>query len=89
MSQVENKKKEIINQYALKDGDTGSVDVQVAILSQRIKALTAHLEANKHDHNTRRALLRLAGRRRRLLSYLDGIDSERYRSLVGRLGLRR
>ena len=89
MSQVDNKKKEIVNQYALKDGDTGSVDVQVAILSERIRALTAHLEANKHDHNTRRALVRLAGRRRRLLSYLDRTDSERYRSLVGRLGLRR
>ncbi|MBE9505639.1 MAG: 30S ribosomal protein S15 [Chloroflexi bacterium] len=89
MSQVDNKKKEIVNQYALKDGDTGSVDVQVAILSERIRALTAHLEANKHDHNTRRALVRLAGRRRRLLSYLDRTDTERYRSLVGRLGLRR
>lgn len=89
MSQVDNKKKETINQYALKDGDTGSVDVQVAILSERIRALTAHLEANKHDHNTRRALVRLAGRRRRLLSYLDRTDTERYRSLVGRLGLRR
>jgi small subunit ribosomal protein S15 len=88
MLQVD-RKKEIVGQFALKDGDTGSVDVQVAILSERISALTAHLKANGHDHNTRRALLRLTGRRRRLLSYLDRTDTERYRSLVGRLGLRR
>ncbi len=88
MLQVD-RKKEVVSQFALKDGDTGSVDVQVAILSDRISALTAHLKANKHDHNTRRALLRLTGRRRRLLSYLDRTDTERYRSLVSRLGLRR
>jgi len=88
MLQVD-RKKEIVGQFALREGDTGSADVQVAILSERISALTAHLKANKHDHNTRRALLRLTGRRRRLLSYLDRTDTERYRALVGRLGLRR
>jgi len=83
------KKKELVGQFAVKEGDTGSVEVQVAILSARISALTEHLRANKHDHNTRRALLRLTGRRRRFLSYVQKSDVDRYRSLVSRLGLRR
>jgi len=83
------KKKELVGQFATKEGDTGSVEVQVAILSARISGLTDHLKANKHDHNTRRALLRLTGRRRRFLSYVQKSDVDRYRSLVGRLGLRR
>jgi small subunit ribosomal protein S15 len=86
---LQSKKKEIVSQYGLKEGDTGSADVQIALLSQRINALTDHLKANKHDHSTRRALLRLTGRRRRLLAYLERTETERYGVLVGRLGLRR
>ncbi len=82
-------KKEIVSQFGLKDGDTGSADVQVALLTQRINALTDHLKANTHDHSTRRALLRLTGRRRRLLAYLERTEPARYGSLVGKLGLRR
>jgi small subunit ribosomal protein S15 len=82
-------KKELIGQYALGESDTGSADVQIAVLSARITALTEHLKTNRHDHNTRRALLRLTGRRRRLLTYVFKNDPERYRSLVARLGLRR
>ncbi|MBN1855403.1 MAG: 30S ribosomal protein S15 [Dehalococcoidia bacterium] len=83
------KKKELVEKFALKEGDTGSVEVQVAVLSARISALTDHLKANRHDHNTRRALLRLTGRRRRFLTYIEKSDVNRYRSLVSRLGLRR
>jgi len=83
------KKKEIVSQYGLKEADTGSADVQIALLTQRINALTDHLKANKHDHSTRRALLRLTGRRRRLLAYLERTETERYGVLVGKLGLRR
>lgn len=83
------KKKELIGQFALGEGDTGSADVQIAVLSSRISSLTEHLKVNRHDHNTRRALLRLTGRRRRLLAYVFKNDPERYRSLVARLGLRR
>jgi len=83
------KKKEIVSQYGLKEGDTGSADVQIALLTQRINALTDHLKANKHDHSTRRALLRLTGRRRRLLAYLERTETERYGVLGGKLGLRR
>ena len=82
-------KKEIVSQFGLKEGDTGSADVQIALLTQRINALTDHLKANKHDHSTRRALLRLTGRRRRLLAYLERTEAERYGALVGKLGLRR
>ncbi|MCK9355918.1 MAG: 30S ribosomal protein S15 [Dehalococcoidia bacterium] len=82
-------KKEIVSQFGLKEGDTGSADVQIALLTQRINALTDHLKANKHDHSTRRALLRLTGRRRRLLAYLEKTATERHSALVGKLGLRR
>jgi small subunit ribosomal protein S15 len=83
------KKKEIVSQYAISEGDTGSVEVQVALLTGRIVALTEHLKANSHDHNTRKGLLRLTARRRTFLSYLERTDVERYRTLVSRLGLRR
>lgn len=83
------KKKEIVSQYALKDGDTGSVEVQVALLTERITALTEHLKSYNHDHNTRKGLLRLTARRRKFLSYLEREDVERYRALISRLGLRR
>ena len=82
-------KKAIIEEYATHEGDTGSPEVQVAILSRRIKDLTEHLKEHKHDHHSRRGLLLLVGQRRRLLGYLQDVDIERYRSLIQRLGLRR
>lgn len=82
-------KKSIIEEYATHPGDTGSPEVQVALMTQRIKDLTAHLQEHKHDHHTRRGLFLLIGKRRRLLRYLEEIDIERYRSLIARLGLRR
>jgi len=82
-------KKSIMAEYATHDGDTGSPEVQVALLTQRIKDLTEHLKTHKHDHHSRRALLLLVGQRRRLLGYLQKVDINRYRSLIERLGLRR
>lgn len=84
-----NIKKAIIDEYATHPGDTGSPEVQVAILTRRIKDLTEHLKTHKHDHHSRRGLLLLVGQRRRLLGYLQDIDIARYRSLIERLGLRR
>jgi small subunit ribosomal protein S15 len=82
-------KKAIIGEYAKSDTDTGSPEVQIALLSKRISELTEHLKSHKHDHHSRRGLLLLVGRRRRLLKYLQNKDIERYRSLIERLGLRR
>ena len=82
-------KNEIIKEYATHEGDTGSPEVQVAMLTKRIKDLTEHLKEHKHDHHSRRGLLLLVGRRRRLLGYLSGIDISRYRTLIERLGIRR
>ena len=82
-------KKKIIDEYATSEGDTGSPEVQVAILTKRISHLTEHLKEHKHDHHSRRGLLLLVGRRRRLLDYLARTDIERYRSLIARLGIRR
>jgi small subunit ribosomal protein S15 len=82
-------KKKIIAEYGLSEGDTGSPEVQVALLSHRIAHLTDHLKQHKHDHHTRRGLLLLVGRRRRLLNYMQKEDINRYRSIVERLGLRR
>jgi small subunit ribosomal protein S15 len=82
-------KKQIIDEYATHPGDTGSPEVQVAMLSRRIRDLTEHLKEHKHDHHSRRGLLLLVGQRRRLLGYLQDIDIARYRSLIERLGLRR
>ena len=82
-------KKKIIAEYATSEGDTGSPEVQVALLSHRISHLTEHLKAHKHDHHSRRGLLLLVGQRRRLLNYLQKTEIERYRSIVERLGLRR
>ncbi|HIY65383.1 MAG TPA: 30S ribosomal protein S15 [Candidatus Agrococcus pullicola] len=89
MSITAEKKQAIIAEYATHEGDTGSPEVQVAILSARIKHLTEHLKDHKHDHHSRRGLLLLVGQRRRLLKYLQEVDIERYRSLIERLGLRR
>ncbi|MET1133568.1 MAG: 30S ribosomal protein S15, partial [Aeromicrobium sp.] len=79
-------KSEIIAQYATTDGDTGSPEVQIALLTGRISHLTEHLKEHKHDHHSRRGLLLLVGQRRRLLNYLQNNDIERYRSLIERLG---
>ncbi len=82
-------KKQIIDEYATGDGDTGSPEVQVALLSRRISDLTEHLKEHKHDHHSRRGLLLLVGQRRRLLNYLQKTEIQRYRSIIERLGLRR
>ncbi len=82
-------KKQIIEEYATAEGDTGSPEVQVAMLTQRIKDLTEHSREHKHDHHSRRGLLLLVGQRKRLLRYLQSTDIDRYRSLIKRLGLRR
>ena len=82
-------KNQIIAEYATVEGDTGSPEVQVALLSRRISDLTEHLKQHKHDHHSRRGLLLLVGQRRRLLKYLQATDIARYRSLIERLGIRR
>lgn len=82
-------KKSILTEYGLHDSDTGSPEAQVALLTKRIIGLTEHLKVHKHDHHSRRGLLLLVGRRRRLLNYVMKMDIERYRSLIQRLGLRR
>ena len=82
-------KKEILAEYATSEGDTGSPEVQVALLTRRINHLTEHLKVHKHDHHSRRGLLLLVGRRRRLLKYLAKKDINRYRAIRERLGIRR
>ena len=82
-------KREVIQQFGKDDADTGSPEVQIALLTRRINHLTEHLREHKHDHHSRRGLLMLVGQRRRLLNYLQGKDLDRYRSLIGELGLRR
>ena len=83
------KKTEVINKFARKAGDTGSPEVQVAILTERIQELNEHLQKNPKDHHSRRGLLMMVGQRRSLLKYLEEIDIERYRSIVEKLGLRK
>lgn len=83
------KKLEIIEAYGKKPGDTGSTEVQVALLTERINELTEHLKVNKKDHHSRRGLLKMVGQRRGLLAYLKKNDIERYRTLIKRLGLRK
>ena len=82
-------KQQIVSQYGTTPTDTGSPEVQVALLTKRIQDLTEHLKMHKHDHHSRRGLLLLVGQRRRLLQYLQDKDIQRYRSLIERLGLRR
>ncbi len=82
-------KQGLISEYRRSDEDTGSPEVQIAVLSKRIDELTEHLRTHKKDHHSRRGLLQLVGRRRRLLEYLRREDIERYRTVIGRLGLRR
>ena len=82
-------KQEIITKYALHEGDTGSPEVQIAVLTKRINDLNEHLKIHKKDHHSRRGLLKMVGHRRNLLAYLQKNDIERYRSIVARLGLRK
>ena len=89
MSITAERKQTLITEYATKAGDTGSPEVQVAILSERIRNLTDHLTTHKKDFHSRRGLLVMVGQRRRLLDYLKGSSIMRYESLIGRLGLRR
>jgi small subunit ribosomal protein S15 len=89
MALLKDEKKQIITDNARTDGDTGSPEVQVAILTRRITELTEHLKTHPKDHHSRRGLLRMVGRRRRLLEYLRRQDVERYRTLIAKLGLRR
>ena len=88
MAAVQNKE-ETIAEYRTHEGDTGSPEVQVAVLTRRIAHLTDHLREHKHDYHSRRGLLRMVGKRRRLLKYLQRKDVERYRALIAELGLRR
>ena len=83
------KKTAIINEFARTPGDTGSPEVQIAVLTARIQELTEHLKENQKDHHSRRGLLKMVGQRRSLLKYLTKVDIERYRSLIERLGLRK
>jgi small subunit ribosomal protein S15 len=89
MSITAERKQELIKEFAAKEGDTGSAEVQVAILSERIRNLTEHLNTHKKDFHSRRGLLILVGQRRRLLDYLKGKSQDRYGALIKRLGLRR
>jgi len=89
MSLTKDKKAELVDKYGRDGDDTGSTEVQVALLTERINELTEHLRTHSKDHHSRRGLLMLVGRRRRLLRYLERTDLDRYRSLVGDLGLRR
>lgn len=89
MSITAERKTEVVKEYATHDGDTGSPEVQVAILSERIKNLTEHLQTHKKDFHSRRGLLIMVGQRRRLLDYVKGKDASRYDGLIQRLGLRR
>ncbi len=82
-------KQQIIAEYAVHEGDTGSPEVQIALLTRRINELTEHLKVNTHDHHSRRGLLKMVGHRRNLLAYLQKKDIERYRAIVARLGLRK
>ncbi|MCI9007091.1 MAG: 30S ribosomal protein S15 [Lachnospiraceae bacterium] len=83
------KKQAIIKEYGRSEGDTGSPEVQVAILTARIQELTEHLKENKKDHHSRRGLLKMVGQRRGMLAYLKKTDIERYRTLIAKLGLRK
>ena len=89
MSITPERKSALISEYATKEGDTGSPEVQVAILSERIANLTEHFKGHKKDNHSRRGLLKLVSQRRRLLDYVKGINEERYQDIIKRLGLRR
>ncbi|MFO8056484.1 MAG: 30S ribosomal protein S15 [bacterium] len=89
MGLAKDRKEEVIKDYQLKEGDTGSPEVQVALLTERIAHLTEHFKTHPKDHHSRRGLLKMVGQRRRLLTYLKKNDPQRYRSLIERLGLRK
>lgn len=89
MSITAERKIELVKQYAVKDGDTGSPEVQVALLSERINNLTEHFKGHVKDHHSRRGLLKMVSQRRRLLDYLKSRNAKRYEGLIDRLGLRR
>lgn len=89
MALVKEAKTEVVQQYRRHEGDTGSPEVQIAILTNRIAYLTEHFKLHKKDHHSRRGLLQLVGRRRRLLDYLRGVDDGRYRAVLERLGIRK
>ena len=89
MSIADERKQEVIRDYATKPGDTGSPEIQVAVLTERIANLTEHFKTHKKDHHSRRGLLMMVSRRRRLLDYVKGKDKGRYEALIKRLGLRR
>ena len=86
---LKTEKTEIIKKYARHEGDTGSPEVQIAVLTKRINDLTEHLRTNKKDHHSRRGLLKMVGQRRSLLNYLTKIDIERYRAIIAELGIRK
>ncbi|MFC3050327.1 30S ribosomal protein S15 [Kordiimonas pumila] len=89
MSITAERKQEVITEYAVKEGDTGSPEVQVAVLTSRIVTLTEHFKDHKKDHHSRRGLIKMVNQRRKLLDYLKRKDESRYQSLIGRLGLRK
>jgi small subunit ribosomal protein S15 len=89
LSTTKEQKSDLINQYRVHDTDTGSPEVQIALLSNRISYLTEHFKTHAKDHHSRRGLLKLVGRRRRLLDYLKQVDVERYRSIIDKLGIRK
>lgn len=89
MALTKDTKQAIIEQYAIHEGDTGSPEVQIAILTSRINSLTEHLKVNKKDHHSRRGLLKMVGHRRNLLNYLQKVDIERYRAIIEKLGIRK
>ncbi|KQR98813.1 30S ribosomal protein S15 [Williamsia sp. Leaf354] len=89
MALTTDQKKSILSEYGLHETDTGSPEAQIAMLTKRISDLTEHLKTHKHDHHSRRGLLLMVGRRRRLLKYVAKVDVNRYRTLIERLGLRR
>ena len=86
---LKEEKTAIIKEYALHEGDTGSAEVQIAVLTKRINDLTEHLKTHKKDHHSRRGLLKMVGQRRNLLNYLTKVDIERYRAIIAKLGIRK
>ena len=89
MTLTQQRKQELMTEYQVHETDTGSADLQIAVLTERINKLTAHLKVNKKDHSSRRGLLKMIGRRKGLLAYLQKEDYERYQKLIARLGIRR
>ena len=89
MALVQDRKQQIISEHQIHETDTGSVDVQIAMLTERINALTEHMKVNKKDYSSRRGLLKMIGQRKRLLAYLMKQDADRYKALIKKLGIRR